>query len=255
MNNLKITPIQVELFWENRDDNIKMLDALLSDINTDIIILPEMFTSGFTMNVEENFDVMNGETITWMLKKSSELNAVICGSLIIFESGQYFNRFIWTQPDGELKWYDKKHLFAYAGEDKYYTPGQQRLIIEYKGWKILPLICYDLRFPVWSRNLEEYDLIIYVANWPQTRRTAWKALLQARAIENQSYVVGVNRVGSDGTGKVYSGDSSIISYSGEIINDYQNEVIVGSVVLEKEPLQKFRQDFPFLIDKDKFELI
>lgn len=255
MNNLKISPIQVELFWEDRDKNLEMFDSLLQDIKTDVVILPEMFTSGFSMNTSKNYDTMDGSTIKWMLKKSSVINAVICGSLIIFESGQYFNRFIWAQPDGELKWYDKKHLFAYAGEDKHYTSGQQRLIIEYKDWKILPLICYDLRFPVWSRNLQDYDLMIYVANWPQTRRNAWKTLLQARAIENQSYVIGVNRVGTDGTSKVYSGDSSVISYSGEVITDYQNEIIVGSVTLEKETLQKFRQDFPFLLDKDKFELI
>lgn len=255
MNNLKISPIQVELFWEDRDKNLEMFDSLLQDIKTDVVILPEMFTSGFSMNTSKNYDTMDGSTIKWMLKKSSDINAVICGSLIIFDSGQYFNRFIWVQPDGELKWYDKRHLFAYVGEDKHYTSGQQRLIIEYKDWKILPLICYDLRFPVWSRNLQDYDVMIYVANWPQTRRNAWKTLLQARAIENQSYVIGVNRVGADGTGKVYSGDSSVISYSGEVIADYQNEIIVGSVTLEKESLQRFRQDFPFLIDKDKFELI
>ena len=255
MNNLKISPIQVELFWEDRDKNLEMFDSLLQDIKTDVVILPEMFTSGFSMNTSKNYDTMDGSTIKWMLKKSSDINAVICGSLIIFDSDQYFNRFIWVQPDGELKWYDKRHLFAYAGEDKHYTSGQQRLIIEYKDWKILPLICYDLRFPVWSRNLQDYDLMIYVANWPQTRRNAWKTLLQARAIENQSYVIGVNRVGADGTGEVYSGDSSVISYSGEVIADYQNEIIVGSVTLEKESLQRFRQDFPFLIDKDKFELI
>lgn len=178
MNNLKISPIQVELFWEDRGKNLEMFDSLLQDIKTDVVILPEMFTSGFSMNTSKNYDTMNGSTIKWMLKKSSDINAVICGSLIIFESNQYFNRFIWVQPDGELKWYDKRHLFAYAGEDNHYTSGQQRLIIEYKDWRILPLICYDLRFPVWSRNLQDYDLMIYVANWPQTRRNAWKTLLQ-----------------------------------------------------------------------------
>ena len=195
---INVTLIQSDIIWEDKVSNLKNYQNKISQIeSTDLIVLPEMFTTGFSMNPKDISETMSGETIQWMKSNASKMNSAICGSIIIEEDDKYFNRFIWVNPDGSICQYDKKHLFSFAGEDKNYTAGNEKIIIEYKGWKICPLVCYDLRFPVWSRNSEDYDLLIYVANWPTKRKLAWKSLLVARAIENQCYVIGVNRVGKD----------------------------------------------------------
>jgi predicted amidohydrolase len=197
---------------------------------------------------------MNGETIQWMKQNAHKMNSAICGSIIIEEDSKYFNRFIWVNPDGSIHHYDKRHLFSFAGENENYTPGNEKIIIEYKGWKICPLICYDLRFPVWSRNSEDYDLLIYVANWPDKRKSAWKSLLTARAIENQCYVIGVNRVGEDSK-NYYSGDSSLINALGETLYTNSHIEEIYSNTISKYDLNKIRTQLPFLNDKDNFKII
>lgn len=254
INKINVTLVQSDIRWENKVENIKKYDECLLGITTDVVILPEMFTTGFSMSPERLSEKMDGESVSWMKSKSIELNAAICGSLIIEDNGNYYNRFIWVEPDGKIMTYDKKHLFGYANEDKHYTAGQQKIIIEYKGWKILPLICYDLRFPVWSRNVDEYDLLIYVANWPQVRKHAWRTLLQARAIENQSYVIGVNRVGVDGKGNYYEGNSMIVYPLGEIVKELNGDRLY-KVDLVKNLVESHRDNLPFLKDKDKFKII
>jgi omega-amidase len=247
---ISVSLIQHNIDWENKESNLDFYQTQIDKIETtDLIILPEMFTTGFTMDPKPFAESMNGPTIQWMKSNASKMNSAICGSIIIEEEGKYFNRFIWVNPDGSIHQYDKRHLFS--GEDKNYTPGNKKVIIEYKGWKICPLICYDLRFPVWSRNTEDYDLLIYVANWPDKRKSAWKSLLVARAIENQCYVIGVNRVGRDSK-NYYSGDSSLINALGEVlyINSHIEEVY--STTISKYDLTKVRNLFPFLKDKDNF---
>jgi predicted amidohydrolase len=197
---------------------------------------------------------MDGETIQWMKQNAHKMNSAICGSIIIEEDTKYFNRFIWVNPDGSIHHYDKRHLFSFAGENENYTPGNEKIIIEYKGWKICPLICYDLRFPVWSRNSEDYDLLIYVANWPDKRKSAWKSLLTARAIENQCYVIGVNRVGEDSK-NYYSGDSSLINALGETLYTNSHIEETYSNTISKYDLNKVRTQLPFLNDKDNFKII
>jgi len=217
---ISVSIIQSDIIWEDRLSNLENYQNKINQIeSTDLIVLPEMFTTGFSMNPKDISETMSGETIQWMKANASKMNSAICGSIIIEEDDKYFNRFIWVNPDGSIHHYDKKHLFSFAGEDKNYTSGNNKLIIEYKGWKICPLICYDLRFPVWSRNSEGYDLLIYVANWPDKRKLAWKTLLTARAIENQCYVIGVNRVGKD-TKNYYSGEIHILKTY--ILQVYQN---------------------------------
>jgi predicted amidohydrolase len=221
---MNVTLIQTDLFWEDIDNNLKMFDEKITIIkDTNLIILPEMFTTGFSMNVNILSETMNGKTIKWMLDWARVKNAVIAGSIIIKENNLFYNRFIWAEPNGGIKYYDKKHLFSMANEDQSYSPGKQKIIIEYLGWKICPLICYDLRFPIWNRNLEDYDIAIYVANWPEKRANHWKSLLMARAIENQCYVLAVNRIGIDGKGLNYNGDTSIIDPTGDIIFQKNNE--------------------------------
>lgn len=246
-----ITIVQTNIVWENIQKNLSIYQEKLNGIKSDIIILPEMFNTGFTMDPSQIAEDMNGPTILWLKQNSKTLNAVICGSLIIRENNSFFNRFVWVEPNGSVKIYDKRHLFSFAGENKNYTPGNSKLVIEYNGWKICPLICYDLRFPVWSRNVEDVDLIIYVANWPSKRKFAWKSLLVARAIENQCYVIGVNRVGSD-PNNTYSGESCLINALGETIYINSDVEDVYTNKLEKKELEKIRNQFPFLNDKDNF---
>lgn len=250
---LDITTIQSDIIWENKDLNLKNYQEKIDKIeSTDLIILPEMFNTGFTMDPKPFAESMSGETIQWMKSNASKRDIAICGSLIIEEEGKYFNRFIWVNPDSSIQYYDKRHLFSFAGEDKNYTPGDSKLIIDYKGWKICTLICYDLRFPVWARNVEDYDVLIYVANWPSKRKSAWRSLLVARAIENQCYVIGVNRVGTDGNNVSYNGDTSLINALGETlyINSQSEDVFTTS--LSRADLTKVRNLFPFLKDKDNF---
>ena len=252
---MNITTIQSNIIWEDKDSNLKNYQSKIDSIESDLIILPEMFTTGFTMDPKPHAETMNGKTVQWMKENASKINSAICGSIIIEEDDKYFNRFIWVNPDGSIHHYDKRHLFSFAGEDEYYTPGDSKIVIEYKGWKICPLICYDLRFPVWSRNVEDYDVLIYVANWPNKRKMAWRSLLVARAIENQCYVIGVNRVGEDGNNLSYNGDTSLINALGETLYINSQTEDVFTTTLSKLELSKVRNLLPFLKDKDNFNFL
>ena len=257
MQNLKITIIQSDLHWENVGANLSMFEEKIWKIReqTDIIVLPEMFTTGFTMNAPALAEPMNLTAFKWMKQQSAQTKAVVTGSLIIKEKDRYFNRLIWMQPDGKFFTYDKRHLFRMAEEHLVYSPGMEKLLVEWKGWKIRPLVCYDLRFPVWSRNRKnEYDLLIYVANWPEARRLPWKSLLQARAIENLSYVVGINRIGKDGKEIAYCGESSIISPKGEVLWQKEGTEEIVTYELSKKELDSFRAKFPADMDADEFSL-
>lgn len=260
MQDLKVTLIQTALHWENKEANLKMFAEKIASIKeqTDIIILPELFSTGFSMKPENLSEQMNGNTHKWMKKIAEEKNCVVTGSIIIEESGNYFNRLIWQKPDGTYEYYDKKHLFRYGNEQEHYTAGNKKLIVEYKGWKICPLICYDLRFPIWSRNTKKnnYDLLIYVANWPEKRIHPWKTLLQARAIENQAFIIGVNRVGEDGNNIVHSGDSAVINPKGEIISNIiiSHEEKIETITLAYQEVKSWRETFPAWMDADDFEM-
>lgn len=254
-NKLKTAIIQTDLLWENPSGNKKEFDKRIDAIDADLIILPEMFTTGFTMNPKDLAENMNGETLRWMKRKASEKKALIIGSLIIEEDKKYYNRLIAAFPDGNINYYDKKHLFTYAREDRVFTAGNKHLIIEYQGFRIMPLICYDLRFPVWARNTQNYDLLIYVANWPIPRIKAWDLLLKARAIENMSYVIGVNRVGSDDNKIQYSGHSAVLDAFGEeILSFAENESGIKSIILDLDHIKKVRKRFGFLNDRDRFTI-
>jgi omega-amidase len=228
---------------------------------THVVILPEMFSTGFTMKPAALAETMDGETVQWMKRMAIQKKIIVTGSIIIQEGGQFFNRLIWMQPDGNYGYYDKRHLFAYAEEDRYFSAGSQRLIASVNGWRINLLICYDLRFPVWSRQAAngaeeaEYDMLIYVANWPERRSTAWKTLLKARAIENQCYVIGVNRVGKDGNDLNYTGDSMVVDAMGEVLYEKAHEEDVFTITLDKESLQAIRNKIPFLKDADDFRIM
>ncbi len=257
IDDLKITLIQTELHWQNAAANREMFDAFFTAVEpaTDVVVLPEMFTSGFTMKAEKCAETMHGKTVSWLQENAEKMNMHLCGSVIIQENSRFFNRLLWATPDGDLHYYDKRHLFRMAREHFTYTAGTDRLIIEVCGWKICPFICYDLRFPVWVRNRkQEYDLAIFVANWPEKRSHYWKLLLAARAVENQTYVVGVNRVGADGHGFAHSGDSGVISPMGEVIALYVNSSGVFTHELSRKILETCRRDFPVWQDADDFQL-
>lgn len=253
---MKIALIQTHLFWENPQQNRIHFEAKINAIteSVDLIMLPEMFTSGFTMHPEKVAENANGATINWLQKLAIEKNCAITGSLVIQENDQYYNRLVFVFPDGNITFYDKKHLFTLAGEDKVYQSGNQKVIIDYKGFKICPLICYDLRFPVFSRNAEDYDLLIYVANWPKTRINAWDILLKARAIENMSFVVGVNRIGSDFNNHDYIGHSQVIDFLGNEIIKPQESDGIFITTLDKNALLETRKKLGFLNDRDEFQL-
>jgi len=257
MENLKVTVFQGYLFWENIDKNLQNISLRLSNIRvkTDLIILPEMFNTGFTMNAEQLAEPMNGKTMQWMQKTAAEFECVVTGSLIIKDNGRYYNRLIWMRADGSFECYDKRHLFTMAKENLVYTPGQKKLIVELNGWKIRPVICYDLRFPIWLRNKNaEYDLLIVVANWPEKRSLHWRTLIPARAVENQSYVIGVNRVGHDGNEVYHSGDSTCIDPNGNVVYYKRDEEDVYTFTINREELIKTRRVFPFLKDADNFDI-
>lgn len=252
---LTISIIQANLHWEDKEANLKMLEEKIWSLTggAHIIVLPEMFSTGFSMRPEALGETMDGATVKWMRQLSAKTKKIITGSLIIEDEGKYFNRLIWMMPNGIHYHYDKRHLFAYAGEDRHYSSGTNKLIVQVNGWRICPLICYDLRFPVWSRQSRElYDILIYVANWPQRRSLAWKTLLQARAIENQCYAIGVNRVGDDGNNIYYSGDSSITDPVGNTIWQQPEKEAVFTYTFEKDKLAEVRNHFPFLNDADGF---
>ncbi|HET9433164.1 MAG TPA: nitrilase family protein [Chitinophagaceae bacterium] len=268
MSTLTITGIQTLLNWENPAANRSMFEDKIKSIKekTEIIILPETFGTGFSMKPKDLAETMEGETIKWMKRIASEKKSIITGSVIIKENENYFNRLIWMLPNGQHGIYDKRHLFAYAGENAEFTSGTKRLIASVKGWKINLLVCYDLRFPVWARQASppnplskgeralapEYDVLIYIANWPERRNHAWKTLLQARAIENQCYVVGVNRVGNDGNNIYHSGDSMVVDPMGEILFTKAHEENIFTATLQKEKLDEVRAKLPFWKDGDNF---
>lgn len=258
---MKVTIIQTHLFWEDRKKNLSHFDALLDKLKgpTDLIILPEMFTTGFSMDPAKVAEDHLTVTYKWLQQKAKEKNAVFCGSVAIKDTGKFYNRLHWIEPNGNSSFYDKRHLFRMAKEDEKYTAGNKKIIKQIKEWNIMPLVCYDLRFPVWSRNFKDhqpqYDVLIYVANWPEVRNYPWKQLLIARAIENQCYVIGLNRVGKDVNGFNHSGDSMIVNPRGEIINQPKdNEENIETVTLDKNYLEDFRKLFPVALDADDFEL-
>lgn len=262
MSSLKFTLIQTALHWEDKEANLRMFEQKINAIDqTHVVVLPEMFSTGFSMKPEQLAEKMDGPTIEWMKKTAAAKKIILTGSVIIEEDGNYFNRLIWMLPNGQFGFYDKRHLFAYGEEDKHYSAGTKRLIASVNGWKINLMVCYDLRFPVWARqqfNEErsfEYDVLIYVANWPQRRNTAWKSLLQARAIENQCYVIGVNRVGNDGNNIYHSGDSMVIDPLGEIIYHKADEEEVFTSSLDKKHLEEVREKFQFWRDADDFQVL
>ena len=266
MTDLRVTVCQQPLIWEDKISNLRFWEEKLRPLKgqTDLIVLPEMFTTGFTMNVRELAEPMDGPTVAWVRDLSTELGATITGSIIVREEcttggsgGRFFNRMLWADPDRSFTWYDKRHLFSFADEDKFFRPGKARKIIEKDGWRIMPQVCYDLRFPVFSRNLrsDRYDVLVYVANWPAARSSAWRSLLMARAHENQCYVVGVNRVGTDGKSIEYDGSSLVVSPKGEILCSFEEgQEAIETVMLSRTELDDFRTKFRPLDDADDFEL-
>ncbi|MDO8365780.1 MAG: amidohydrolase [Saprospiraceae bacterium] len=262
---MRISIVQSALNWENPNANRSMFAEKLTHLRglTDLIVLPEMFSTGFTMNTGLLAEPMNGPTMSWLQDTARDLNAAVTGSFICVEEGKYFNRLIFMRPDGQFDFYDKKHLFSLATENEHFTAGRKRLTVEWLGWRICPLICYDLRFPAWSRNTAgsfvsghtpHYDVLIYVANWPNRRAHHWRSLLTARAIENQSFVVGVNIAGVDGNDFEYSGDSAIIDFSGQPLAQIpEGKEDIFTLDLSLENMQLYRQQLPFLADRDIFE--
>lgn len=256
MSDLIITIIQTHLHWHDPQANRQMFDDYLDKIKepTDLIILPEMFTTGFTMEPEMCAEAMKGPTFQWMKDTANENDAVICGSLVVEHNQHYYNRLIWMYPDGTYGYYDKRHLFRMANEHEKYTAGQTLRIFEYRGWRICPLVCYDLRFPVWSRSKDNYDLAIFVANWPAPRIGAWDTLLKARAIENVAYIAGVNRIGEDANGIAYVGHSAILNFLGDPLVEAGENAVVTTHALERDALFRFRDKFPVQLDADEFSI-
>jgi omega-amidase len=263
MSALNFTLIQTQLHWEDKNANLQMLEQKIKAIKeqTHVVVLPEMFSTGFSMKPERFAETMDGSTVQWMKKVAASKKIILTGSVIIEDDGKYFNRLIWMLPNGQSGYYDKRHLFAYGEEDKHYYAGTKRLIASVNGWKINLMVCYDLRFPVWARQQFdeeknfEYDVLIYVANWPEKRNVAWKSLLRARAIENQCYVIGVNRVGNDGNNIYHSGDSMVIDPLGEILYQKEKGEDVFTIQLSKEHLKEVREKFQFWRDADRFEIL
>ncbi|MBP7610402.1 MAG: amidohydrolase [Steroidobacteraceae bacterium] len=248
--------IQADLAWQDPATNRRNLAAHFRGLagHTDLIVLPEMFTTGFSMAADSLAETMAGATVGWLREEAAAIGCAITGSLIVEENGRHYNRLVWATPDGDIAHYDKRHLFRMAREQEHYAAGNRRLVVELKGWRLCPLVCYDLRFPVWSRSRGDYDVLLYVANWPARRRAAWSALLRARAIENVCYVVGVNRMGKDGNGASYSGDSVALDFLGQVLGGDRDGDFVETVVLDRESLSTFRRDFPAHLDADDFEL-
>ncbi|PQJ80081.1 amidohydrolase [Polaribacter porphyrae] len=256
-NELNVVGIQADLFWENPKKNLVFFENEIAKLSseTDLVVLPEMFTTGFTMSPKNIAESLDGASVKWMKTIAKKYDLAITGSLIIKHKNNYHNRLLFVHPSGEIETYDKRHSFTLAGENKVYTSGKEKLIVDFKGWKICPLICYDLRFPVWARNTEDYDLLIYMANWPVARVKAWDTLLKARAIENMSYVIGVNRTGSDANNYKYSGNSLIIDYLGnEISNLPKNQVGIISAFINREKQDNIREKLGFLNDRDSFSI-
>ena len=257
-NLLHITLIQPDMVWEDKKSNLDAYESTIENIKEkkQIVVLPEMFTTGFSMQPAKLAEPMEGPSVQWMALMARKHRCIVTGSLMIAEDDKFYNRMIWMQPDGVIGYYDKRHLFGFAHEDKYYSRGDNRLIVQVNGWRILLQVCYDLRFPEWARNTgTAYDVLLYVANWPKQRSLAWKTLLRARAIENQSYVIGVNRVGTDPKGNIYSGDSCVIGPLGEEIWQHSDTPACHTIILDGHSLVEKRKEFPFLNDADKFMII
>ena len=252
---MRVTLLQSNLVWENKAKNLSNFEHQIQNISseTDLIILPEMFTTGFSMKVHQLAEEHLGPSFQVMQTWARTTKSAVLGSLIVRDKHQYFNRAYFVFSDGSFQFYDKRHLFRMAKEDNYFTAGEERLIVEYKGWRIMPLVCYDLRFPVWSRNNLSYDLLVYMANWPERRALPWKTLLRARAIENLAYVAGVNRIGEDGNGVRHSGDSTLINFKGEELTQIKpHHQQSETIELSKSDLTKFRTKFPAQLDADHF---
>ena len=254
---MKIALFQTSLAWENPASNRTFIEEYFigEDASFDLFVLPEMFSSGFTMHPENVAETMNGETVSWMKSLALKKDCAVCGSLVISENNSFYNRFIFVHPNGKIDFYNKRHLFSLAGEEKVYTKGTKKVIIEYKDWKICPQVCYDLRFPAFSRNHENYDLLLYVANWPKVRTYAWNSLLKARAIENLCYVVGVNRIGLDDNNHEYEGSSQVIDELGNILLNAEDNLGVFIMELDKNKMLETRKKLNFLNDKDDFKII
>lgn len=259
MPSLTISLIQRALHWEDKEKNLQQFGDTIATLppETQVAVLPEMFSTGFSMKPETLAETMEGPTLSWMKATAAQYRKIITGSVIVEEGGHYYNRLIWMLPNGTSHHYDKRHLFGYAGEDQHYTAGDKRLVVRVNGWKLCLMVCYDLRFPVWARQqctagAPEYDILVYVANWPQRRSHAWKTLLQARAIENQCYVIGANRIGDDGNGIDYNGDSMLVDPLGTILWQQAGEAAVYTHTFEPEALAGVRDQFPFLKDADQF---
>ncbi len=257
MQDLKVTLVQSMLHWEDAAANRSMFSEKLATLKgtTDLIVLPEMFTTGFSMRSLELAETMDGETVRWMRAQAKTLDAAVYGSVIITEGGRYFNRGLFVEPSGKVSVYDKRHLFRFADETDHYSAGKDRVVVAWRGWRILLQVCFDLRFPVFARNRGDYDAILYVANWPEARRYPWSQLLIARAIENQCYVAGVNRVGMDGKSNHYSGDSVLINPRGEVNGNVEpSQEGTATVTLDRNALTDFREKFPVAKEADDFEL-
>jgi omega-amidase len=256
--NFRISLAQQPLVWHDAAANRAHFAAVLAPLAgaTDLVVLPEMFTSGFTMNPEKFAEAADGDTRAWLLAQARVLDAAVGGSVAITENGRYFNRFLLATPDGEVHQYDKRHLFRMGAEHRHYSAGNHALIVEWRGARLCPLVCYDLRFPVWSRRRPglEYDIALFVASWPAARRYAWSTLLRARAIENQAFVVGVNRVGSDGGGNSYVGDSAVLDFLGHPLMELTDKAQVVTVPVDLEALRAWRDRFPAHLDADAFSL-
>lgn len=257
MSELRVTLVQTSLFWHDARANRRHFAAVIDGLTaaTDVVVLPEMFASGFSMAPHRCAETMDGATIGWMREIAAKHNIAVCGSLAIGEDGSFFNRFVFMPPDGAHQCYDKRHLYAQAGEDSAYKSGSERIVIRYRGWRICPMICYDLRFPAWCRHSGDIDLLVFVASWPDARRQHWRSLLRARAIENQCYVVGVNRVGDDANGYKYVGDSAVYEYSGERVVELESEPRIATVTLDYMAQAAYRRRLPFLQDADEFAFI
>lgn len=256
MRPLTVSLVQTPLQWQDPPANRALLAEKLAGLagRTDLIVLPEMFATGFTMRPEQCAEPPDGPSVVWLLEAAESLGAALTGSLAIAADGAHYNRLYWAQPDGRLYSYDKRHLFRMAGEHRHYTAGAQRLTVELGGWRICPLICYDLRFPVWSRNTDDFHVLLYVANWPRARRSSWTRLLAARAIENLCYVIGVNRIGDDGNGISYAGDSAMLDWLGEPLHLCGEREEVATVELDPQGLIHYRETFPADRDADRFRL-
>jgi len=256
MQDLRISFVQLDTLWEDIEGNLAQLTDIVKEVpkESDLLVLPETFSTGFTMEPEKWAETMNGKAVNWMRTAAQEKDLIVAGSLVIKEDNAYFNRFVFVHPDGSVQYYNKRHLFSLAGEDEHYNKGDENIIVEVNGWKIRPQVCYDLRFPVWSKNTDNYDVLLYTANWPAKRIEHWRKLLMARAIENQSYVIGVNRVGTDGNQLEYNGNSMCVGPMGDVLTEVVDKQGLINMSLEYSPISSFRDFLSVLNDSDQFTI-